>query len=38
MIRYFKGVAGVKGQEGELFGIGNLLKLSIDSVMTNGMS
>ncbi|KAL6059638.1 DNA repair and recombination protein RAD26-like [Balamuthia mandrillaris] len=33
--RYFKGVAGVKGQEGELFGIANMLRLNGDSVITN---
>lgn len=35
--RYFKGIAGVRGKEGELFGIANLLKLN-DSVVTNGSS
>ena len=34
--RYFKGVAGVKGEEGELFGMGNLFKFSKDTVLTNG--
>jgi SNF2 family DNA or RNA helicase len=33
--RYFKGVAGVKGQEGEIFGLANLFKLHTDSVLTN---
>jgi len=33
--RYFKGVAGVKGQEGEIFGLANLFRLSTDSVFTN---
>lgn len=36
--RYFKGVAGVKGQEGEIFGLANLFKLHTDSVLTNGNS
>jgi len=37
--RYFMGVAGVKGEEGELFGMANLFKLNINNtshVMTNG--
>eukprot|EP01105_Mastigella_eilhardi_P026838 TRINITY_DN793_c0_g3_i1.p1 TRINITY_DN793_c0_g3~~TRINITY_DN793_c0_g3_i1.p1 ORF type:complete len:1215 (-),score=342.83 TRINITY_DN793_c0_g3_i1:36-3680(-) len=34
--RYFRGVAGVKGQEGELFGLVNLLRFNpTDSVLTN---
>jgi hypothetical protein len=32
--RYFSGVAGVKGQEGEIFGLANLFKLYTDSVLT----
>lgn len=34
--RYFKGVAGVKGQEGEIFGLSNLFTLNPESVITNG--
>jgi hypothetical protein len=30
------GVAGVKGEEGELFGMANLFKLNTSHVMTNG--
>ncbi len=33
--RYFKGIAGVRGQEGELFGITNLLKFNDSVVTTN---
>ncbi len=36
--RYFTGVAGVKGEEGELFGLANLFKLNTSNVMTNGIS
>lgn len=34
--RYFTGVAGVKGQEGEIFGLNNLFRLDTSSVITNG--
>ena len=34
--RYFEGVPGVKGQEGELYGIVNLLKLTLNSATTDG--
>lgn len=34
--RYFKGVAGVKGQEGEIFGLSNLFTINPESVITNG--
>eukprot|EP01121_Diplochlamys_sp_Union-15-3_P009560 TRINITY_DN2606_c0_g1_i3.p1 TRINITY_DN2606_c0_g1~~TRINITY_DN2606_c0_g1_i3.p1 ORF type:complete len:172 (-),score=36.14 TRINITY_DN2606_c0_g1_i3:1704-2219(-) len=33
--RYFRGVAGVKGSEGEIFGLLNLLKFNAETVMTN---
>lgn len=33
--RYFNGVAGVKGQEGEIFGLTNLFRLDPGSVITN---
>jgi hypothetical protein len=33
--RYFDGVKGVKGKEGELFGLLNLIQFSADS-FTNG--
>eukprot|EP00698_Gefionella_okellyi_P024501 TRINITY_DN8667_c0_g1_i2.p1 TRINITY_DN8667_c0_g1~~TRINITY_DN8667_c0_g1_i2.p1 ORF type:complete len:876 (+),score=233.69 TRINITY_DN8667_c0_g1_i2:143-2770(+) len=33
--RYFAGVSGVKGQEGELFGVENLLKLVTDRLVTS---
>ncbi|PRP85625.1 hypothetical protein PROFUN_06414 [Planoprotostelium fungivorum] len=33
--RYFTGVQGQKGQEGEIFGAANLLKLITDAVMTD---
>lgn len=35
--RYFTGVAGVKGQEGEIFGLDNLFRLSTESSLTNGI-
>lgn len=34
--RYFTGVQGQKGQEGELFGLANLLKLETEKVITDG--
>jgi SNF2 family DNA or RNA helicase len=34
--RYFTGVQGQKGQEGEIFGARNLLKLVTENIMTDG--
>lgn len=34
--RYFTGVQGQKGQEGELFGMSNLLRLVTDTILTDG--
>jgi len=33
--RYFTGVAGVKGEEGEIFGLANLFQLNENTVLTN---
>eukprot|EP00803_Ostreobium_quekettii_P000740 evm.model.scf_636EXC.12 EVM.evm.TU.scf_636EXC.12 scf_636EXC:72695-73723(-) len=35
--RYFEGVQGVKDMKGELWGVGNLLKLAADSLMTKAV-
>jgi len=35
--RYFNGVLGVKGEEGEIFGLVNLLKLSTETVLSRDL-
>jgi hypothetical protein len=35
--RYYAGVQGKKGEEGEIFGAINLLKLNENTIMTDGM-